>query len=370
MKNKFIVFGFLMIIFSIGAATLFTDDRSFSPLENRVLKSRPKITATGITSGKYMSDVESYLSDQIWGKDTFVKAKCDTDYLMFRQGGEGVYFGKHGYYVKDYTPKERQYKKNLELIEDFAARCKKAGYPVTMLLAPNVQSVLDVLPADIHMPDADRDYDRARKVLTDVNLVSPEDELIKHKNDYIYFRTDHHWTMEGAYWGYSVLCDALGLKADHLQSYEKQSSKENFYGSLYSRAPLSWARADHIETYLEPGLAATVTFEDGSTEPTMFMTSNLYKKDAYTYFLDGNHPDITIKSNCGTGKKALILKDSYSHCLIPFLAGQYDEIRVLDLRYFHDDVMEKIRNGKYDDVIMIYNMDFITTDTSFIGLAE
>jgi hypothetical protein len=75
-----------------------------------------------------------------------------------------------------------------------------------------------------------------------------------------------------------------------------------------------------------------------------------------------------IQSNAGTNRKALVFKDSYSHVLLPFLADQYDQMDVVDLRYYRESVSKLIENGGYSDILLLYNMDFLTTDTNFIWL--
>lgn len=100
----------------------------------------------------------------------------------------------------------------------------------------------------------------------------------------------------------------------------------------------------------------------------LFALQNASIKDKYTVFLDGNHPLVRIKSNCDNNKKVLILKDSYAHCLVPFLTEQFNQIYMVDLRYFHGDLGEYMKENKIDTVIFIHNVDFLANENSFMWL--
>jgi hypothetical protein len=290
------------------------------------------------------------------------------DKVLLRQSSNGVYFGKKGQYVKAYEPDEEQYDKNLAFLQKFAGTYKDVC-PITLLAAPNVQSVTpEVLPADVTMADADEDVAKAQSELSDITVVNPTDLLCGHKDEYLYFNTDHHWTMRGAYYAYKALGDELGWTVDDLDDYDCEVVSKDFYGSLYSKAPLTFAKPDSIEVFSNPLGKYRVTYEDESHIDALFVNSNLYKKDQYTYFLDGNHSYMKIQSNAGTNRKALVFKDSYSHVLLPFLADQYDQMDVVDLRYYRESVSKLIENGGYSDILLLYNMDFLTTDTNFIWL--
>ncbi|MCR4717403.1 MAG: hypothetical protein K5656_09485 [Lachnospiraceae bacterium] len=368
MKNKIIVLIFVMMLAAISVATFGLPDREFSEIENRYLELKPELSFKSLVDGSYEEKFEKYMADQISGKDTFVSIKSDMEYLTHKQGANGVYFGKDGKYVKAYDPNYRQYDENLQFIDSYMDYYKDK-YPIAMLLAPNVQTVYtDVLADNIYMADAETDFELAYKKFKDVVYVNPTDTLREHKSEDIYFNTDHHWTMRGAYYAYTELAKELGITPNPLIMYSDEIVSEDFYGSLYSKAPLSFAKPDAIEVLSNPAGNYRVTFEDGTRMNSLFAGSKLHTKDKYTYFLDGNHPFITIESNAGSGKKALVFKDSYSHALLPFLADHYDKIDVVDLRYYHEDVKELTESGNYDQIIMIYNLDFMTSDSNFIWM--
>lgn len=368
MRNRVIAFGFAVTLLTFFVATIGLDDRIFSSMENRYLAQKPKLTAKTLFNGEYMESFETYMDDQIFAKDVLVTLKSDAEKLLQRKGSNGVFFGKHGRYIKDYEAEDKTLEDNLSFINAFAGEYKK-DYNMVFFLAPNVQTVYpEDVSKSVVMRDAKADFDLVKKTLTNITVVDPTETLINNKEENLYFYTDHHWNMRGAYYGYQALSKEMAWDCKDLSEYDSEVVSEEFRGTLYSKAPLSFAKKDKIEVFTNTMGNYQVTFEDGKMLHSLFAKSNLYIKDKYTYFLDGNHPFITIKSNAGTKKKALVFKDSYSHAMLPFVADQYDEMDVVDLRYYRDDIKKLIQDGNYDDILLLYNLDFLATDDNLIEL--
>lgn len=368
MKNKIIAFGFIILLASFLFAALLLEPREYSAMENRYLEQAPKLTMKSLVSGEYMEKMEAYLADQVMLKDVFVSLKADFEKLLHKKGSNGVYFGKHQRYIKAYEPEENTLMDNIKFIQSFADNTK-SQCPVTFFLAPNVQTVYpEDVPAHVPMADADKHREMVKEAMEGITFVDPTRVLREHKEEYLYFRTDHHWTMRGAYYGYQALGEELDYSVKEIEDYSVEYKSDSFFGSLYSKAPLTFAKEDSIEVFTNVLGKYRVNFEDGSHVNSLFMSSKLHTKDQYTYFLDGNHSFITIQSNAQTGKKALVFKDSYSHALLPFLADEYESMDVIDLRYYRGDIGAMINDGGYDDILMIYNLDFLASDENFIWL--
>lgn len=368
MKNKIIVFGFIMLLASFLFAAFILEPREYSAMENRYLEQAPKFTMKSLLSGEYMEKVEEYLADQVMFKDGFVSLKADIEKLLHKKGSNGVYFGKNHRYIQVYEPDGDTLTDNINFIRNFVTASKSYA-PVTFFLAPNVQSVYpEDVPSHVLMADANRDRNTVKEALSEAHFVDPTEILQEHKDEYIYFRTDHHWTMRGAYYGYQALGEELGYSVMDVEDYGVEYKSDDFLGSLYSKAPLSSVKKDSIEVFSNVLGKYRVTFEDGKHVNSLFMNSKLHTKDQYTYFLDGNHSFITIQSNAQTGKRALVFKDSYGHVLLPFLADQYEQMDVVDLRYYRGDIKSMVEGGGYSDILMIYNMDFLASDENFIWL--
>ncbi|MBR2715746.1 MAG: hypothetical protein IKB73_06060, partial [Ruminococcus sp.] len=184
----------------------------------------------------------------------------------------------------------------------------------------------------------------------------------------VYYKTDHHWTTQGAYIAYTHLGDALGFKPYNKSNYEI-TEHEGFYGTTYSSSGYWFTKPDTIELWKCNALNDyTVTINDGgkTTESSsLFFTDHLKEDDKYPVYLDGNHPYTCIKNNTiKSDEKLLVIKDSFAHSLVPFLADHYSEIVMIDLRYYKEDVSKLIESEKFDQMLFLYSIDNLATDTN------
>ena len=99
---------------------------------------------------------------------------------------------------------------------------------------------------------------------------------------------------------------------------------------------------------------------------SLYSTDRLSTKDQYAYYVDGNHAYVDIKTNMNTNKKAVIVKDSYAHILMPFLATEYSEIQMVDLRYYRGNVSDLLDDQT--DLYFIYSLDNFCTDPNLAFL--
>lgn len=375
MKNKLITIMFVgyILLFTIG--TIVAKDRKFSDMENRNLEQKPELNKETLLDGSFMDNYEKYVSDQIIFKDSLVRLKVLENKLLNQKYINGVYFSKDDMLIQKYDMPYNQLSQNIGFINEFAEA--NTDLNCTMLVAPNASLVYkDKLPAY-----ADS-YDQAEvlayihdSVSDKVNMVDCSKELLANKEDYIYYRTDHHWTINGAYIGYQVLCDALKIKATDKSQYEITTARNNFYGTLYSKAPTFTQKADDIILYNNKAGEYLVEYTDTKESDTsLYTTANLDIKDKYTTYLDGNHSIMKISSNATSCEdeeckhKLLVVKDSYAHSLLPLLADNYSEIIVVDLRYYHQSVSDLARENGITDVVFINNLEFISTDNNFLWL--
>jgi hypothetical protein len=200
-----------------------------------------------------------------------------------------------------------------------------------------------------------------------VNCVSAYEILSEHKSDYIYYRTDHHWTTYGAYLAYTRYCAANGLDA---AKYTADKISDSFNGTLYSKSGVRFMQSDSMEAF-NCGYTVKCDVFDGTntvSNDSMYFTEYLNKKDKYAYFLGPNEPIVTIKGNSGTGKNLLMFKDSYSHCFAPMLLEFYDEITLADLRYINQDLNNLIDFEQFDSVLFLYSVDTFANQNDIIKL--
>lgn len=185
--------------------------------------------------------------------------------------------------------------------------------------------------------------------------------LVDHNDQYLYFRTDHHWTGLGAYYGYVSICQALGMEPAPLSQFELKDQGE-FQGSLYYQCnQSSRLRLDNVYAYEPPGdLETYITNENGSrfswTVLTDMSHSSLTSK--YMTFIAGDNPLTEITNNdLPDGPTCVVLKDSYANPVVPLLTQNYHKIYVVDFRsYTAMGLREFSRRYDVDHIIFCHSL--------------
>ena len=182
--------------------------------------------------------------------------------------------------------------------------------------------------------------------------------LTSNKNEYIYYKTDHHWTTYGAFLAYQSFCQEKDQDIPALEDYIREPITTEFYGSLFSKGNFSYATPDTIETFhlqADIPLTTNYVYEETLTD-SLYNYEWLSAKDKYATFLDGNHALIKINTETKNGKKLLIIKDSYANCFVPFLTKDYEEIHIIDLRLATYPIKTYISENGIEDVLLLYNV--------------
>lgn len=369
MRDKIEIIVFVIVLSFFGFGYLFFGQREFSELENHYLSLCPEFSWESFLNGEYTSKFDEYTADQVLGKDVFVKMNV----AMNRSCGvtkiNDVYFGREGWLIQDYQAPGSVLDENLTYIRRFAEENPEVD--MTMLMIPNSSQIYpEMLPAFAETHDQTEVISRIRSRLgNSISVVDATDILMEHKEEAIYYKTDHHWTTLGAYYGYTLLCQELGLMPSAMEEYDILTLSEPFYGSLYSKAPSFRQEGDSLELfYNSEGTYEVEYLSESRTADSMYDMDYAGRKDKYAVFFGGNYPLARITGNAGNEEKVLIIKDSYANCLVPMLADHYSEIHMMDLRYYHEDVGEYLQENGIKTVIFIHNVDFISTDNNFLWL--
>ena len=390
MRNKIITIIFIVYILVFTIGTIVAKDRLFSDMENRNLAQFPAVSVKSIFSGDFSDGFESYMSDQIIFKDFLVKLKVGENRVLNQTYINQTYFAD-GRYIRGYKENFIQIDRNLGFVNEFAENNPELN--ITWLMVPNACYVYnDSLPPYADVDDQAMTIKYIEKNVSErINFVDVSDELVSAKGDYIYYNTDHHWTMNGAYIGYKKLCKELGIKAMSKDTYDIETVREDFYGTLYSDAPVFGTEPDDIILYKNNTGKYTVNYVDEDfTQDSLYNYDKLNIKDKYQVYLDGNHAIIRIKNNSyyddnrvldtgeresgdadksASSNRVIVVKDSYAHSLLPLLADNYEEIIVVDLRYYHEKSVSALAKEEgITDIIMINNIDFFNSDDNFLWL--
>lgn len=355
--------GFLGVMVTANALTA---DKDFSDVENRPLAQRPKLTAAGLTSGDFMSGYESYVTDQFAGRDGWTAAKAYLEKAVGKQENNGVYFCEGSTLISKFQePDQKRLTNNFNYVNSFA---EKAGVPVTFGLIPTQAKIwADRLPAGAPNYDQGLVMAQAGESIK-AQFVDLTSALSQHKEEDIFYRTDHHWTSLGAYYGYSAFMDALG--EEPLPLGEGGTVSVDFYGTLYSASGVHWVRPDTIERYVQDEGVAVEDVEAGETHG-LYVNRFLGEKDQYASFLGGNAPLYIVRNpDAATQEKLLVVRDSYSDSLAPFLSQQFGEIHLLDLRYYRTGVAQYARENGIDRILVCYSVENFIKDVDAVFLGQ
>lgn len=337
-----------------------TADKVFSESENRKLEQAPKFSTSQVADGRYTTNYEKYISDQFPMRDFWIGIKSGMEKLMGKKENNGVYLGKDGYLLEKFNkPEIGELESKIDKINKFATNFPDKN--IYFMLMPSGAEILkDKLPAYAPSDSQLGIIEATKKSLSDkINFVDIYKTLYSHREDYIYYKTDHHWTTNGAYLAYKDLMKAMDIKAHGEECFERKQVSEDFYGSLYSKSGFRNIEPDELVLYsakANEGIEVEYV-EEGKNSNFLYSMENLDKKDKYTVFLDGNHPYIKIKTNFSENKKLLIIKDSFANSFIPFLTGHFSEIHIIDPRYYREDMVDLIERENIEDILILYSVD-------------
>ncbi|MGG2468179.1 DHHW family protein [Paraclostridium bifermentans] len=363
---KLMAIMFLVTIFSFVGLNLIVKDKQFSENENRLLEQKPKFTLDRLFEGRYTKKYEKYTVDQMVGRDEFIKIKTKTDDLMGKNSENGVFKCDDGYLIESFgKPNEEYLKANIEAINKFADKHK--NIKTSMLIAPTAVNILeDKLPAFAPVYNQDEYLSRLSKSIDNkIDFVNISSEMKKHKDEYIYYKTDHHWTTLGAYYAFLDFAKQSGLKSQP-NSYDKYRVSNDFYGTLYSKSGYK-VKPDQVDIYTPKNKNDQVIVEykeEKKKSPTIYESAALKKKDKYEVFLGGNHPVVDIKTTSESDKTLLLIKDSYANSFVQFLTPYYKEIIMVDPRYYYEDIEKLIKEKNVTDLLYLYNANTFFNDSS------
>lgn len=205
------------------------------------------------------------------------------------------------------------------------------------------------------------------KLNSNVTTIDVYNSLYAVRDEYIYYRNDHHWTSYGAYCGYKTAIKKLGFSEISYNKYHIEHASNSFKGTLYSKTLYDKIIPDMVDLYnYENGAKVTsVEVNDGmevKEYDSIYFREYLKEKDKYLVYLGPNQPLIKIKTDVKNERKLLVIKDSYANTFIPFLTQHYSEITVLDLRYIRTSYNDIVNMDDYNQVLIIYSAATMEND--------
>lgn len=369
------MFVFLIFVFGLAIWFIFNPKSDYSSSEKRYLQQFPDTSVESVLNGTFGEEFESWFADQFPLRNMWVGFNAYYALYTGNNGANGVYNCDNGYLINAPVSTDNQLEKNLEVIKKFK---QNANAPVTVMFAPSTGYVCDdVLPA-VHNKYNDDVYFKSAAEKLSADDIDFVDLRAVFKSEYsngsqLYYKTDHHWTTKGAYTAYKELCKNLGINAVDENVFNKEAYND-FYGTTYSTSGFWLTEPDVVVVWNNPADTSdkiNVTITEGTESKTydsMYFYSHTEEDDKYPVFLDGNHALTEITNENASGGTLLLIKDSFSHCLAPFLADNYSKVILVDMRYYKLSVSQLANQEKVDEIVVMYGIDNFITDTDIVWL--
>ena len=387
MTKRYCIFITALFCAFIGVflvANAVSPDRTFSEVENRNLEQLPavdfgtpeKLFRDGnFFNGQFMRDFETYTTDQFIGRDAWVDLKARTERALGKKENNNVYFADNDTLITRFDqPAADRVTENLNYVNKFV---ENVDIPVVFSLIPTQACIwADRLPEGAPNASQTDLMAQAQGAVTGATWADVYTPLMEHKDEDIFYRTDHHWTSLGAYYGYTGLAQALGYEPVSLDSYTETVRSTEFYGTVFSSSGVRWVSPDTISTYVpDTGITVVSHTYDNKGNPveeprSLYVESFLNVKDKYSMFLGGNQ-SLGVVTTPNTDKpKLLIIRDSYTDSLVPFLTPHFSEIHLIDLRYYKLSIQEYIQQNEIDQALVLYSVPNFVTDSNLLWIAR
>ncbi|SHJ92351.1 DHHW family protein [Hespellia stercorisuis] len=365
---------FLCLVFAAAILCVLVKDRKFSGKENRNLQMMPAITKDSILSGDTQKDLEAYASDQFLFRDWWIGFQSGVQTVLGRNESHDVFRGKGGYLIQAFAdPDEQLLTEQTGAMKNFAA--DHPDVKTYAIIVPTASYTLaDRLPANAPAGDQKSYLDAVAQNLegSGINFIDVADDLSAHKDEYLYYKTDHHWTSLGAYYAYQAAIDDMELGGSP-EDYKSTPVSVNFQGTLVPRSGYGGHTYDQINVYFNEKMDENTVAEyvaEQKKVASLYDSAALKTQNQYEVFTGGNHPLIKVNAGVESDRRLLIFKDSYANCFIPFMTETFRKIVVVDPRYYYEDIEELMKSEKITDVLYLYNADTFSADTSLVPVLE
>ncbi len=368
-KIFFYIFGLMWSGFILW--NLVTPQKVFSENENRYLAEIPKFTYEKLINGEYMNGMDEYINDQFIFRDRWISIKTMAERAMLKQDINSVYFAKDDYLIEkhgnDEVSEEQAIKNRERLIEFVKKYTEKLGNDrVNVMLVPTASEILiDKLPPFATGYNQNAYLEELMAAIPHGTFIDIRDMFMKHKDEYIYYRTDHHWTALGAFYAYEKWAKDAGFTPLSKEEFDITLASDEFYGTLHSKVNTNIKPDDiylyHIKEDMDYQLLYNLTDE----KSTLYDLSKLEGKDKYSVYMGGNNAVVEVGTNNNNGRRLLVIKDSFAHSFVPFAVNHFEKTYMIDFRYFNGGIEAYMEENEITDVLVLYNtMSFIKDKNS------
>ena len=356
MKYPVTMITFLLFLV-VSCSYIFVKDQEVSSTEQRNLQQLPVFHLSSWFDKEYQNEVRSYLQDQLPARDRLFKTKVKFEHALGKTHFADVWIGKDDMLFQDpVVIGEESYQDHIALLERIK---KKYDMPMRVMLVPNKAVIYpDQVSPLMKYTDQMRwlyDFNNMLNRI-DIQTVSLFDTLTKHNDEAMFYKSDHHWTSDAAYYAF---CDyhKQFLSDQEKATYDTYTIANDFYGSLAKRSGYQSGQPDTItiKPLHDPDFSYVVTYvEEQVKKSSVYDAEKAKSNNPYEVFFGGNHARIDIDTTSKQKTSLLVLKDSYANAFIPYLLPYYSKITVIDPRYYNDDMDQLMKDRKVDEMLCLF----------------
>lgn len=354
--------------------------KDFSEKENRYLSKWPEFNIKTLVNGEYLDGINDYVTDHFPGRDAFIALRTSYRLMTGANCINNIYVGHDGYLMEKYEkPKNvdkfidtvNKFSDNIEAITDEDGR----DISINLMVVPTAITIYEnKLPLGAghysQLEVLDKIYGAVSVPCIDVYSALRDNGYFG-DDVTLFYRTDHHWSPEGAYLGYVAFCKATKADPIDINDMDVMLGTKDFHGTYSSKVQVPFEKGDIINLYTDKNAKLNVWYtDDDKYKESLFATEYLDKKDKYSVFLDNIHSLIVVENENATTKRELVLiKDSYANSMMPYLIHNFSKIYVFDTRHYKNGVSEFIKEHEgVSDILILYNLATMDTDTGIRGI--
>ncbi len=380
--NKLMIALFAIVLLVIPITTAALPKRERSENENRSLAKKPSLIDDnkwekaenvgdylGAVKWKYINnregkafkdDFETYFCDHMAGRETWVKLCNKLTQFSGQREINDVYTLDNQLVQTFKTYDETTVAASIKAMNTFAERF--SDIPMYIMLAPTAQEVFSSkIPSYTGLMSEKAFIESVYSKMENIGTIDCLSNISAHSNEYVYYRTDHHWTSLGAFYAYQAAAKSLGYSAYGMNSFNIETVSRDFRGTLYSRTLDDNIKPDVMDYYFLANGEPTVKMSCRNDRETkvydsLYVREFLEVKDKYSSYTGSNVPVVTIETNVDNGKNLLMIKDSYAHSLVPFLSKHYSKITMVDMRYINTSLNSVIDMDEYTEALFMFNV--------------
>ncbi len=389
---------FCGLLLAGGIASLAMKKQTVSVMENRKLAAFPNYSDSLFWSGKYFKQIDEYYADNFPLRNNWISfADKFKRSIGFNSSEIKMYDPNNDAEANEKTDTAKnetinngplpndsatgEVKKKVFVFKNRAFEMFGGGEAMGKSYADVINSYNKILGSDIQVYnliipvalefEITEKYAKLQKpnrpaieniynsLDSNIKKVWAIDEIRKHRTEYIYFNTDHHWTSLGAYYAYRAFCQTAGLTPVSLDTIASKT-KPSFLGSLYrlTKDPGLQSNPDSVRYYL---FKDSMNFYIGSNTIGYWVKSKMYGEGAsgsnsYSVFLQGDLPTVKMETRHKNGRKIAIVKESYGNAFAPFLINNYEKVIVVDQRYYTGDFIAMLKAEGINELLFINNI--------------